>query len=297
MTLSPEARAVISELRAEPPKPDRDPPRDRADWIARALADPPPPDTRIDPETWAGIACERVSAPSAGAGGLILLLHGGGYVAGCPVTHRKLAARLSQAAALPVLVPDYRLAPENPAPAAVEDACAVTEALYRDGLAPGRLAVAGDSAGGGLALALFLSLKARGLPQPACGALMSPWTDILARGASYTGNAAADPSMVVTRLRDAGRLYTGPGDPLDPLISPIEADLAGLPPLLIQVGGAEVMLDDSTVFADRARAAGVAADCEVWDGLWHVFQNHAPRVPEAGRALDALGAFIARHLR
>lgn len=294
--LSPEARAVIAELRAAPPKPERNPPRDRADWIARALADPPPPDTVIEALTTGGIACERVAAPEARGAGLILLLHGGGYVSGCPITHRKMAAGFSRAAGLPVLVPDYRLAPENPAPAAVEDALAVTEALYRDGQDPARLAVVGDSAGGGLAAALFLALKARGLPLPACGVLMSPWTDILARGDSYAGNRAADPSMIVERLRDAGRLYTGAGDPLDPLTSPIEGDLSGLPPLLIQVGGDEVMLDDSTVFAERARAAGVAVECEVWAGFWHVFQNHAPRVPEAVEAVARSAAFIQRHL-
>src|SRR5690606_1066376 len=145
-------------------------------------------------EPQGGVGCELVAAPGAGAPGLILLLHGGGYVAGCPITHRKLAANISRAAALPVLVPDYRLAPENPAPAAVEDVLAVTTALYDGGIEPGRLALAGDSAGGGLAVALMLSLKAKGLPQPACAALMSPWTDILARGESYQGNIAADPS-------------------------------------------------------------------------------------------------------
>ena len=294
---SAEALAVIAELRAAPPPATRNPPKDRADWIDRALADPPPADTVIVAEARGGIAGERVSAPGARTDGLIVLLHGGGYVTGCPITHRKLAARLSQAAALPVLVPDYRLAPEHPAPAAVEDALAVIEALYRDGVDPARLALAGDSAGGGLALALCLALTSRGLPQPACAVLMSPWTDILARGESYAGNHVADPSMRVERLRDAGRLYTAGGDPLDPLISPIEADLAGLPPLMIQVGGDEVMLDDSTVFAERARAAGVAVDCEVWPGLCHVFQNHRPRIPEAGQAIDALGGFIRRHLR
>ena len=294
---SPEAVAVIAELRAAPPKARRDPPRDRADWIARALADPPPAGTRISAGRHAGVDCETVLAAGLVPGdGLLLLLHGGGYVSGCAITHRKLAAQLSAAAGMPVLVPDYRLAPEHPAPAAVQDVLAVTRALYAAGQSPARLAVAGDSAGGGLAAALFLALKAAGQPLPACGVLMSPWTDILAAGESYDANRTADPSMTVERLREAGRLYVGGGDPRDPLVSPILGDLAGLPPMLVQVGGDEIMLDDATVFAERVRAAGGIAECDVRDGLWHVFQNHAPRVPEAVEAIDRAGAFIRGHL-
>jgi acetyl esterase/lipase len=295
--LSPEAQAEIAALRAAPPKTDRDPPRDRAEWIARALLDPPPETTRIVAETVGGVPGERVTAEGVLGRGLVLLLHGGGYLGGCPITHRKLAAHVSAAAGLPVLIPDYRLAPEHPAPAAVEDALAVTRALYRSGIDAAQIAVLGDSAGGGLALALFLSLRQAGLPMPACGVLLSPWTDILARGPSYTGNLDADPSMNAERLREAGRIYTGDRDPLDPLISPIEADLAGLPPLLIQVGGAELMLDDATVFADRAAAAGVQVSCEIWEGLWHVWHHAAPKVPEAVRAIEAIGTFIRGTVR
>jgi monoterpene epsilon-lactone hydrolase len=289
---SPEALAEIALLRAQPVKTERNPPQDRAEWIARALADPPPADTAIVAETWGGVGCERVTAPGADGAGLVILLHGGGYVAGCPITHRKMAAQLSDAAGVPVLVPDYRLAPENPYPAGLDDALAVARAV---GTGPG-VALAGDSAGGGLAVALCLALRDAGAALPACAVLFSPWTDILARGASYAANATVDPSMNAGRLRDAGRLYVGGGDPLDPLVSPLEADLAGLPPMLVQVGGAELMLDDSTVFAERLRAAGGVVACEVWPDLWHVFHNAAPRVPEAVEAIARAGAFLRRHL-
>jgi monoterpene epsilon-lactone hydrolase len=291
--LSAEAEAVIAELRAQPVKLERDPPKDRAEWIERALADPPPAGTAIVAESHGGVGCERVTAEGAEGGGLVLLLHGGGYVAGCPITHRKMAAQISAATGVPVLVPDYRLAPENPFPAGLDDALSVARAV---GTGPG-MAVVGDSAGGGLAVALCLALRDAGEALPAAAVLFSPWTDILAQGESYAGNAIADPSMNAERLRDAGRLYVGDGDPLNPLVSPVRANLAGLPPMLIQVGGAEMMLDDSTIFAERLRDAGGAAECEVWDGLWHVFQNHAPRVPEAVEAIARAGTFLQRHLR
>ncbi len=294
--LSPEAQALLPELRAARKKGARDLVADRAEAHALALADPPPADAMISAQPMAGVPCERVAAATAGEDALVVFLHGGAYVNLSAFTFRRFASLVSAASGLPVLVPDYRLAPEHPYPAAVEDAVAVLEALWAGGQQPARTVLFGDSAGGGLALATMLALRDRGSALPAAAVLLSPWTDILARGDSYVANLLADPTMDPDRLRDAGRLYTGASDPLDPLISPIEADLHGLPPLLIQVGGAEVMLDDSTVLAERARAAGVEATCEICDGMWHVFQNRAPHLPEAVAALDRAGAFLRRHL-
>ncbi|NDV01133.1 alpha/beta hydrolase [Pseudoroseicyclus tamaricis] len=327
---SPEALAEIEAIRARPRK-SADAPMDlaadRAAWAEEAAKEPLPEGTEITEEVVGGVSCERIVAPpaedvareriaaeaaqwaavgaSAGAApgpvrggdaaGLLLFLHGGGYTSGGPVTHRKLAAHLSARTGLPVLLPDYRLAPEAPFPAALEDALAVTRALLQDGQEPETLALGGDSAGGGLAAALMLKLKDEGLPQPACAVLLSPWTDILARGGSYEANVPHDPSMDAARLREAGRLYTGEADPLDPLISPLEGELSGLPPLLIHVGGAELMLDDSLAFAERARDAGAEVELTVWDGMWHV-HHHALTVPEAQEAVAEAAAFIRAKL-
>ncbi|MGZ9810420.1 alpha/beta hydrolase [Pseudoroseicyclus sp. H15] len=325
---SPEAQAEIAAIRARP-RPDKsDLAADRARWQAEAAEEPLPEGTSITEEHIGGVFCERVTAPPAGEaererlaieaaqwaatgasagaapgavgepkdGGLVLFFHGGGYISGAPLTHRKLAAHISAVSGLPVLLPDYRLAPEHPYPAAVEDAKAVYAALLADGVAPERLAIGGDSAGGGLAAALMLSLPEAGLPQPACAILLSPWTDILARGESYETNVPHDPSMEAEGLRDAGRQYTGCADPLDPLVSPVEGYLSGLPPLLVHVGGAELMLDDSRLYAERAEAAGTPVTLKVWEGMWHVHQHAMLTVPEARDAVTDIGAFITAHL-
>lgn len=272
-------------------------PEARAVWIAEAAALPLPEGTHVEPLELGGVVSERVTHPNMVEGsGTFLLLHGGGYGAGNCITHRRMAANLSDVTGLEVFVPDYRLAPENPFPAAVDDALAVYQALLARGVDPARLAIGGDSAGGGLSAALLLTLRDKGLPLPQCAVLMSPWTDILCRGDSYETNKAVDPAIDPDDLRKAGRDYTGDNDPDHPWLSPIGADLTGLPPQLIQVGGDETMLDDSTVYAERAKAAGVDLTLEVWPGLWHVWQGEAPHVPEANAALDAIGKFVRARL-
>ena len=287
--ISPEAAAAIADMLAMVRPAKRDLRQDRANWTAEAALEPLPNGTTIEEAVVGGIRSEWVR--TGPADGVFLLLHGGGYVNGNCITHRKLAALISQASGLDVLVPDYRLAPENPFPAGLDDALAVWQALLSEHDNT-RLFLGGDSAGAGLSLALLLAARDQGLTLPRACALLSPWTDILARGESYESNRAADPTITKERLLEAGAWYVGAGNPDDPLISPIGADLTGLPPLLVHVGGIEAMLDDSLVFADRAQAAGLLVDLKVWPGMWHVWHHYAFTVPEASDAIADIGQFL-----
>lgn len=297
MSISAEAKHQIAlrwDKRAQPKLPRAE---SRAAWIAEAAVLPLPEGSQFEVLDLGGVASERVTHPDMISGsGAFLLLHGGGYVSGNCITHRRMASHLSQVTGLEVFVPDYRLAPENPFPAAVDDALAAYQTLLTRDVDPSRLAIGGDSAGGGLSAALLLALKDKGLPLPKCAVLMSPWTDILGRGESYVTNKPVDPSIDPEDLRAAGRDYTGDNDPEHPYISPVGADLTGLPPILIQVGGDETMLDDSVVYADRAKRAGVDVVLEVWPGLWHVWQSEAPHVPEAVAAMEVIGTFVKQKL-
>ncbi len=233
-----------------------------------------------------------VSTPAANPARVILYLHGGGYVMGSINTHRELGQRLSRAAAARVLLIDYRLAPEHPHPAAVEDATRAYRWLLSRGVSPSRLVVAGDSAGGGLTVATLLAARDSGLPLPAAGVCLSPWVDLEGVGESMTTKAAADPLVQRDGLRRMGALYLNGQDPRTPLASPLYADLSGLPPLLIQVGTAEALLDDSTRLAERAREAGVEVDLEPWDDMIHVWQAFAAVLPEGQQAIERIGQFI-----
>lgn len=237
-------------------------------------------------ETIAGIACERLNTRAPGAP--ILYLHGGGYCVGSPRTHRELASRIARTAGRPCIVPDYRLAPDHPAPAGLDDAAAVYSALVA---ATGEeLSVAGDSAGAGLALALCLRLKATGQALPSRLALMSPWTDMSLSGASIDGRADRDPYLNRSVLESFAEAYS-PDFRNSDAVSPLFGDLAGLPPMLIQVGSDEVLLDDAVRLADRATKAGVTVRLEVGEGLFHVWQA-VPTAPEAVVATDRIGAFL-----
>lgn len=222
---------------------------------------------------------------------MLLYLHGGAYVAYSPRSHRELAARLGRAAGCAVLVPDYRLAPEHPHPAAVEDALAALGRLREQGRA---VVLAGDSAGGGLALAVAQRLRAQGLPQPAGIALLSPWTDLGLSGPSVQ-EVRDDPTLDAERLRGAGLAYAAGADPLGPELSPAYADLTGLPPLHVEVGSGEILLSDSLRLAEAARTAGVEVALEVGEDLPHVFQVFAT-TPEAVASTDRVGAFLRRVL-
>jgi len=275
---------------------DFDVARMRAELEAMSQAAMLPEGTRCVPVRAGGVPCEWVDAPDAAADAAILYLHGGGYVVGSINSHRAHVARLSAACGARGLVVDYRLAPEHPHPAAVDDAVAAYRWLVGQGVAPGRVVVAGDSAGGGLTVATLLALRDAGDPLPACGVCISPWTDLTCSSESMTSRAEVDPMVKPPVLRQMAAAYAGGGDPRAPLASPLFARLHGLPPLLIHVGTAETLLDDATGLAERARAAGVDATLEVWEEMVHVWHCFAPLLPEADQAIARVGEYVRARL-
>lgn len=244
-----------------------------------------------------GIPAEWIDAPGAAADRAVLYLHGGGYVAGSIDSHRNLTGHLAQAMGCRVLALHYRLAPEHPHPAPLEDAVTAYRWLLGQGFAGERLMIAGDSAGGGLTMATLLALRDAGVAMPATAVGISPWVDMEGTGESAVTRAEADPMISKDMLLQIAAHFLGPnGDPRDPLASPLQGDLAGLPPLLLQVGDAEVLLDDSTRFADKARQAGVDVTLEVWPEMVHVWHGSAGFVPEANQAIERIGEFARPHL-
>jgi epsilon-lactone hydrolase len=245
----------------------------------------------------AGVDGEWIAGSHAPHDKAILYFHGGGFRLGSVSSHRELIARIAGASGYRVLAINYRLAPEHRFPAPLEDAIAAYGWMLDQGVRPDNIAFAGDSAGGNLALTAMLGLRQRGLPLPACGVLMSPWTDLAATGETYVSRADADPIHQRSMIAALAKNYLGEdGNPRDPLASPLYADLTGLPPLLIQVGDRETVLADSTMVADKARAARVDVELQVWDGMIHVFQMFA-ELPEAQRAIGSIAEFLKRHLQ
>ena len=291
---SPEAHVEIARLFAkrapiQPPLAER-----RRRWELDAASEPVPEGARFTAVVAGGVPAEWTEMPGADPRRAFLFLHGGAYNAGSPRTHRKLTAHLAQATGLKVLVPDYRLAPEHPYPAGVKDALMAYGWLLAEGRTPGDIVVGGDSAGGGLALSMLLALREAGAEQPRAAVLLAPWTDLTVSSGSYEALRDKDPIITRERLAEAGLWYAGRRDPSDPLLSPLFADLAGLPPMLIHAGGDEVMREDSTRFAERARAAGVDTAIKVWPELWHVFHHGAPNVPESMQAIGEIGDYVRR---
>lgn len=296
--VSQEARAHIAQLFADKQELHRRFPEGkpleqrRRDWEAETRLDVLPKGARFQPVDAGGIKSEWMEMPLVDRARVFLLLHGGGYNAGSPRTHRKMAAHLSRAAHARVLVPDYRLAPEHPFPAAVKDALRAYGWLLEQGFAEEQIIVGGDSAGGGLTLSLLLALREAGAKMPRAAVTMSPWTDLSCSSGTYSRHRSLDPIIDKEGLSEAGLWYAGSRDPKDPMASPMFADLRDLPPILVQVGGDETMLDDSRIFADRAKAAGVDVTYQLYDGMWHVHQSGAPDVPEAVAAYNDIAAFI-----
>jgi acetyl esterase/lipase len=255
---------------------------------------PAPRDVEYRAAVVGGIGGEWVARQGAAEDAPVLLyLHGGGYFACSPQTHRPITGSFARAG-LRVFVPDYRLAPEHPYPAAVEDAQAAWTGLLGLGHAAGAISVGGDSAGGGLALALMLALRDAGHELPAAGVLFSPWTDLASTGETIKTNARRDAMFHADGSQDGAAFYLGGRDPRTPGISPLYADLHGLPPLLIHVGDREVLRDDATRVAARARAAGVSVEERVWAVVPHVWQM-ALFVPEARESLALAAAFVKKY--
>lgn len=251
-----------------------------------------PADTICQPVDADGVLAEWIDAPDA-VSGAFLYLHGGAYALNSINTHRELVARLTHATKLRGLAIDYRLAPEHPHPAALEDALAAYRWLLTEGFTPSQIVIMGDSAGGGLALATLIALRDAGEPLPAGAICISPWVDLAHTGASIQSKAKADAILDIDSLERYAGYYAAGQDRKRPLISPLYADLSGLPPLLIQVGSDEVLLDDSVRCAENARKAGVDVTLNVWDGLFHAFPIIA-FLPETKEAVENIAAFVAR---
>ena len=242
-----------------------------------------------------GTPAKWISAPESQENRVILYLHGGGYLFGSARTHRVMLAHMARASKARVLALDYRLAPEIPFPAPVEDSVSAYRWLLDQGISAKKMVIGGDSAGGGLAIAALVALRSVGEPMPAAGVCISAWTDMESTGQSHTTNAESDPSVSKERLLKIAKVYLAGKDPTAPLASPIHADLTGLPPLLLQVGSIEVLLDDSTLLKSRAKAAGVSVEMEVWDDMPHVWHHYAPILPEARKAIGRIGEFVLEH--
>jgi acetyl esterase/lipase len=256
----------------------------------------PPAEVEVTADRLGGVVVERIRSRDGASPMIFLHLHGGGYVMGDPAGSRGFTVPLAVATGGRVLSVDYRLAPEHPFPAAVEDALAVYTGLLASGVDPRTLAVGGESAGGGLALAMLLAARGAGLPMPACAVVMSPWTNLRCDGTSYVTQHGRDPLLTRDVLLEMAGLYLAGAECAQEQASPGLADLGGLPPLLIQVGAEEVLLDDARQLAEHARQRGVDVTFEEWPEMIHVWQMFGAGLPEAGQAMDRIVQFIRRHI-
>jgi epsilon-lactone hydrolase len=249
-------------------------------------------DVRIESVDANGVRAEWSSTPDADPACVILFLHGGGYVSGSVESHRPLATEIGRVCGARTLALGYRLAPEYPFPAAIEDALAGYRFLLSRGIEPRHIAVAGDSAGGGLTVALMVSARDAGLPQPACGWCISPWVDLECLGGSMTSKAGVDPLIQKPYLQELAAAYLNGTDPLSALAAPMYADLKGLAPLLIQVGSAETLLDDAVRLANVAGIADVPVTLEIWPDMIHVWPLFHQQLAAGRHAIASAGAFI-----
>jgi acetyl esterase/lipase len=246
----------------------------------------------VSEESIAGIRCELHVPAGCDDAPLIYYLHGGAYVMGSPATHRRLVSFIARAAGMRAVLPDYRLAPENRFPAALEDSLAVYRALLQGGMRVGDMAIGGDSAGGNLAMATLLSLRDSGEPLPSACFLMSPWLDLAGEGESHTSRARVDPWFRADHLPAIVERIVDLSETRNPLVSPVYADAAGLPPTFIQVGDHEILLSDSVRMADHIEMAGGRAEITIWPDMWHVFQFFVGQMPESMQAIADIGRFL-----
>jgi monoterpene epsilon-lactone hydrolase len=256
----------------------------------------PPRDTETITINAGGVSADRVITPASRPNRHVLYLHGGAYRLGAPSTYRHFTWRIASAAQARVMVIDYRLAPEHPFPAALEDAVSYYCWLLAEGADPRQIAVIGDSAGGGLALALLLKLRDSGLPLPAAAVVLSPWTDLALTGASITLNAKFDAMVHAEDVPKFAADYLAGADPRHPYASPLYGDPTGLPPTLIQVGSEEVLRDDAVRMAERMQRAHCQAELQLWPGMPHVWHLFAPILPEAREAIVEISKFLQRTL-
>lgn len=264
----------------------------RAEFEAAATKQVVPSGVTVSPWPDGGAAGERIEPAVGTSGRTVLYLHGGGYAIGSPTTGRSIAAQLALAARTVVLSLDYRLAPEHPCPAGIEDAVNAYRSVLDGGTPPGRLAVVGDSAGGGMVVSLLVALREAGLELPSAAVCISPWVDMRLASPSMH-NATGDPECTHWLLDRMAAWYLNGRPPWDPIPSPILADLRRLPPLLIQVGGEEALRDDAIALAAAAREAGVDVELEVWPGMIHVWHRFAPRLPEGSAAFKRIAEWLA----
>ena len=241
-----------------------------------------------------GVSVEWIVPPSISLKSVILYLHGGAWVLGWYKNHRSLVAYIGQASQSRVLSVDYRLAPENPFPAALEDSLTAYRWLLKDGIEPNQIVIAGDSAGGNLALAMLMALRDAGDPLPAAAVCISPMTDLAGTGETLHRNK--DVLLTAEFALSMARHYIGTQDACLPLISPHYGDMTGLPPLLIHAGEDEILLSDAKRLADNARNAGVDVTLVVWPRMWHVWHIYVPYLPEAKRAVHAISRFVRQHV-
>jgi acetyl esterase/lipase len=290
---SPQHEAIVAALQAAPIVDSPSLTAQRANYEATLAANPVPADARVQSALVNGNVADIVTINGIESQATILYLHGGGYVIGSNTGYREFAARLARATKASVCLLNYRLAPEHPFPAALDDAVAAYRWLRNQNIASNRLIVAGDSAGGGLTLATLMALRDAGDTLPAGAVCFSPWTDLAGTGSTLTPGRVDDPLVGAAAITVMAAHYAG-SDVRNPLVSPLYGDYRGLPPLLIQVGTREVLLDDSRRAAAKARSAGVQLEYFEGEGLIHVWPVIAVAAPESADALRDAGAFVAR---
>lgn len=293
---SSELAQLIAALRSMELDLAATPEKARSDFSASIGAAPVAPDIQFDALTLAGRPALASLTPGARADRTLLYLHGGAFVIGNPTDYRSLSGELGRAAGVRAVSLDYRLAPEHPFPAAVDDCLAAYMQLLAEGHAPEHIALAGDSAGGGLVMSTLVAARDAGLPMPAAALTISPWVDLACTGASIVTKAAEDPSLTNEGLLAMAALYLQGRSPTTPLASPLHADLRGLPPLFIQVGSAEILLDDAVRLAGAAGAAGVPVHLSIWPDMPHVWHVFGFMLSEGRDALTEAGVFLQAQL-
>lgn len=264
----------------------------RRQWEQAALKEQLPSDVIVQTVTVKGVPAEYVYFSGSVCSQVILYLHGGGFTQGSCITHRKLAAHIALKLEMRVLVADYRLAPENPFPAALEDAVKAYCWLLEEGVKSRDIIIGGDSSGGGLAVALMLYLREHNIDLPKATFLISPWLDMTFKGESLMSRKNVDPLVLEEDIKNDAKEYCGDHNPINPYISPVYGNLKGLPPFLIQTGDYEILLSDSIRISENARKDGVSVQLDIWDEMWHVWHAWLEELPEARDAIKEIDRFI-----